>query len=488
MDLKETEILLPSQKRWIEDTSQLKIWEKTRRYGASWTEALNSVFHAAPQSGQNTYYMSYNKDMTRGFIQDCIHWAKVLKVACDDLEEILINNEGKDITVYRVRFASGCEILGMPSSAYLIRGKQGRIVLDEAAFSPEFDEIMKAALALLIWGGSFSVISTHNGDDNPFNLLIKRVREGKEKRWNIHRITFRDAVAEGLYKRICLLKKKEWTETEEVKWVNEIRDIYKDNGEEELDVIPKKAGTKYFPYGMLSTCTSSAVEIIRLNCRDEFMWERPEARLKKISKWFKTDVAPLLRAIDGPVFMGMDFARSGNLSFLWVAEEVARKDLNTRICIELWNVPYDQQWQILCLISETCSLEGLALDGRGNGQALAEAVAQRLPCWVEMVMPTRAFYAASFPPLKSAIESRDFILPDDEFILSDFGIITVKNGTPIVPDTQTRDRPGEGKGKRHGDGAVAAALCHYAWREGSSCAPPEVAVTASDIDTLFFGY
>jgi len=489
MKLSKEELLLPFQKEWIEDDSPLKIWEKSRRIGASWAEALNSVLQTQGSKGQNTYYLSYNKDMTRQFILDCKFWAEIVNAAAGELEEEIIEENDRFFTVYRVKFSNGNEIVGMPGVAYAIRSKKGRIVLDEAAFTGEFDEIMKAALALLIWAGSFSIISTHNGDDSPFYLLLKNIRDGKEKKWSVHRTAFSDAISQGLYKRICLKNEKKWSAKGEKEFVNDIRDIYKSNAEEELDVIPSRSGSKYFPYGMLAACAVGAdrLPIVRLDCKDSFTWEKPRKRQEEIKEWFEVEAAPVLRNIKGTCFLGQDFARSGNLSVIWICEEEKKQDLNSRLIIELNNVPYDQQWQILCLINQHCKLGNVAIDARGNGQALAEAAAQRLPCGAEMVMITRAWYANIFPKLKNRLESRDFILPDDQYILSDFGIIILKDGQPVVPREEKTDRDGT-KNKRHGDGAVGAAMCLYAWEEGSACAPPVIVSTGASADTMFLGY
>jgi phage FluMu gp28-like protein len=53
------DILLPYQKRWIEDAAAVKVWEKSRRIGASYVEALASVLEAAKSKeagGQSTYF------------------------------------------------------------------------------------------------------------------------------------------------------------------------------------------------------------------------------------------------------------------------------------------------------------------------------------------------------------------------------------------------------------------------------------------------
>jgi phage FluMu gp28-like protein len=34
---------------------------------------------------------------------------------------------------------------------------------------------MKAALAMMIWGGRVRVLSTHNGEDNAFNVMVRDI-------------------------------------------------------------------------------------------------------------------------------------------------------------------------------------------------------------------------------------------------------------------------------------------------------------------------
>ena len=65
------DIFLPYQKKWLEDRSDLKIIEKNRRCGISWTDSADSVLDAAPANAwTNTYYMSFNKDNCRQYIEE----------------------------------------------------------------------------------------------------------------------------------------------------------------------------------------------------------------------------------------------------------------------------------------------------------------------------------------------------------------------------------------------------------------------------------
>lgn len=204
------DVLIPYQRRWVADTSRVKVWEKSRRIGASYAEALASVLEAAKSreaGGQDTFYLSYNKEMTQTFIRDCAYWAKGFNVVAEDAEELVLRDEDRDVTVYRIRFASGFNVWGLPSEPRSLRSKQGRVIIDEAAFVDDLPELMKAAFALLMWGGSVSILSTHNGEDNPFNELVKEIRAGA-KRYSLHRTTLDEAISDGLYKTIC--KRANW--------------------------------------------------------------------------------------------------------------------------------------------------------------------------------------------------------------------------------------------------------------------------------------
>ena len=242
------EIFLPYQKKWLEDRSDLKIIEKNRRCGISWTDSADAVLDAAPAHGwSNTYYMSFNKDNCRQYIEDAGEWAKKLGYAVSEIieeEEPLLEDEEKSITTYRITFSSGAEIMGLPGVSRSLRSKQGNVVIDEAAFFDDLESVLQAAKALVMWGGRIRVISTHNGDDNPFNILIKNIRSVKEKEWSLHRITFREAMAQGLYKRICLKQGRRWTPEADKEFMEKMYRIYGDNPDEELDVIPRASGDR----------------------------------------------------------------------------------------------------------------------------------------------------------------------------------------------------------------------------------------------------
>ena len=221
--------LLPYQQRWCADNSPVKLCEKSRRIGLSWGEAADTALLAASSGGMDAWYIGYNKDMALEFIRDCANWAKFYGLAAGEIEEteevFVEGDDKKSVLAFVIRFASGWRVTALSSRPSNLRGKQGRVIIDEAAFHEQLGELLKAAMALLMWGGQVHIISTHDGVDNPFNELITDIRAGK-KPYSIHRITFDEAVSDGLYRRICLRLGKEWAKEGEEAWCKEIRDFY----------------------------------------------------------------------------------------------------------------------------------------------------------------------------------------------------------------------------------------------------------------------
>ena len=71
-------ILLPYQRRWLADQSQVKVSEKSRRIGITWTEAADRALGAATtgRAGIDGWYIGYNKDMALEFIEAAARWAR----------------------------------------------------------------------------------------------------------------------------------------------------------------------------------------------------------------------------------------------------------------------------------------------------------------------------------------------------------------------------------------------------------------------------
>lgn len=460
--------LLPYQQRWAADRAQVKVDEKSRRIGMSWAEAADTTLLAASASGMNAFYIGYMKEMAQEFIRDCAEFAKSYALAAGDItetEEIWVDGEEKkSIFIYTLRFASGWRIEALSSAPRNLRGKQGRVILDEFAFHSDQGELLKAALALLIWGGEVHVISTHNGVDNAFNALCLEIRAGK-KPYSLHRVTFRDAVADGLYERVCLRTGQESSEEGKAAWVAGIYAQYGADAEEELDCVPSNSGGAWLSRALIEARMHDA-PVLRWKppATDFALW--PERlRSAEMRDWLEREVLPVLAALD-PVLrsgFGMDFGRNGDLSVLLpfqITQQLRRRFV---FALELSDCPFDQQREALFYIGDRLPrLFAGKLDARGNGQYLAEKAVQKWGAGrIEAVMLSQTWYRENTAPFKAGLEDATVELIKDADHLDDLRAFQVIKGIPLLPDARTKGKDGQ---QRHGDAGVAYLLAHAASR------------------------
>ncbi|MBR0644000.1 hypothetical protein [Plastoroseomonas hellenica] len=470
--------------------------EKSRRTGYSWAAAAIAALTASAArgaGGDDVYYMGYEKEMTREFIDYVAEWAKEFQCAASAVEEFVFKDPDhpeKDIGAFRIRFASGFEVVALPSVARALRGKQGLVILDEAAFMDDLEGILKAAMALLIWGGKVVVISTHFGEANPFNVLINDIRGGRAD-YKLLRCTFDDAMDQGLYERICLRKGEAATPEGKEAFHADILKKYRHNADEELNVIPSPLTGTWLPGVLLEARMDAAIPVLRWappaptgGAGPFVTW--PEAtREREVQAWLDAEVAPLLAKLDrdAPHAFGQDFARKVDLSCMWplaIGKDLVRR---TPFVLELRNMPFAQQKQVLNFVCDGLPrLRALALDATGNGGAHAEAAADRYGSRVIQVTMSEPWYRENMPPLKTAFEDGAITIPKDRDIETDFRMVKLVRGVPRVVE-RTVDEAGQ----RHGDAAIAAALAYVASRAepesyGYEPVPPRGAPGASRSD------
>jgi len=460
-------VLLPYQQDWLADKARVKICEKSRRIGLSWAEACDSVIEAAREGGMDVWYIGYVKDMAIEFILDCAQWAEHLQGIAEQIdvsEEVFVEgDEKKSVFAFSIRFASGNRITALSSRPRNLRGKQGRVILDEAAFHESQAEILKAAMALLIWGGDLRVISTHDGDANPFNELIKDTRAGRYP-YSVHRITFDEALREGLYKRVCLRTGEPYSKEAEEAWASEIRSNYGDDAEEELDCVPKAGSGTFLSRALIEQCMKKEIPVLRLTKSPEFTFYPEHLRHGEIIDWCEEHLRPILdRMPKLPCSIGSDIGRVSDLSVFLPLITMHNLTRSAPFVIELRGMPFDCQQLILYYVLDRISINHVAIDARGLGFQMAEAAAQKYGAnCVTQVMLSEKWYVENMPAYKAAFEDRGIELPADLDIVNDHRAIKMIKGVAKVPDVRTKDAL---KLKRHGDSAIAGALAWFASRQ-----------------------
>lgn len=465
------ELLLGYQKRWIADESQLKIAEKSRRTGLTWAEAADDVLIASRTKaggGSDVFYIGSNKEMAREFIDACAMWAEKFNRASGEIQQEIFNDENKDILTYVIYFSSGFKIKALSSNPKNLRGMQGVVVIDEAAFHEYLAEVLKAALALTMWGAKVRLISTHNGADNLFNELILDSRAGK-KRYSVHTITLDDACAEGLYQRICQVSKQAWTPEKEAEWKENLLNdtATKEDAEEEYYCVPKNGSGLWLSRALIERQMNEATPVIRLEAKAEFSLTPEYERYQEINEWCETELAPVLATLEPNLlhFLGEDFARSGDRTSFVVLAQQQNLVKSVRLIVELGNMPYKQQEQIAhYILKRLPNFAGAAFDARGNGGYLAESTKDSYGSLIDCVQLSEKWYRENTAPFKAALEDGELQdIPKDADILADLRSFQVVKGVPRIPDKRTKST--DGKTKRHGDTAISLLLAHYASRQ-----------------------
>ena len=473
-------VLMAHQAEWIDDKSDLKLGEKGRRTGITFAEALDDTLTAATKKsagGQNVFYIGDTKDKGREFIGYCAHFAKMVAGDLGRIEEFMFEDQKADgstnlIAAYRIRFASGCRVEALSSRPENIRGLQGIVVIDEAAFHKDVRGVLDAVNALLIWGGKIRVISTHNGVLNPFNELIREAKAGKVP-FSLHFIPFAKAVANGLYKRVCLIAGKKWTLEGEIEWGARIRGAYGPRTaamRQGLDAIPAEAEGAALTRIQIEACMAepAAIPVVRWSLPDEFKNLPEDVRKTHCLEWCETKLLPILETLDykRPHYLGQDFARSGDVSCIMVCETDAQLVRRVRLQIEMRNIPFDQQREALFYVGDRLPrFSGGALDANGNGAYLAEKAVQRWGERIAEVKATVEWYRVNATAYVEAFSDRTVLLPRDEDTLKDHQALAYVNGVVKVPDDH-RFKGLDGL-ERHGDSALAGMLMFFASRQGA---------------------
>lgn len=465
-------VFLPYQQRWFEDESPIMFAAKSRRTGLTWAEAGRNVVNAAKprrRGGCNTFYVGSKQEMALEYIAACALFARAFnEMAEADVYEQTFWDSGKkeEILTYMIRFPkTGRKIQALSSRPSNLRGLQGDVVIDEAAFHESLEELLKAALALTMWGNKVRLISTHNGVDNLFNSYIQDALEGR-KDYSVHQIPLDLAIAEGLYKRICYVTGQEWSLEAEKKW----RDgLYKnapnlESAEEEYGCIPKKSGGNYLTRILIEQAmvADHSIRIYRYEAPVGFESWTPAMREAEIEAWCIENLLPELARLSDKNrhTFGEDFARRGDLTVFAPLAISPTLRKRTPFLVELRNLTYEAQRQVMFFICDRLPrLSGLAFDATGNGGYLAEQAALKYGSGlVDQVQLNLAWYALWMPKLKGEFEAFNLEIARHQSVLDDLLAIVVEKGVPVIDKGRQKDLASkDSKAKRHGD--IAVALC-----------------------------
>lgn len=388
-------IFLPFQARWIKDTSRLKLMEKSRQIGISWSTAYGSDERAAAQGARFDEWVSSRDDIqARLFIEDCKLWAGIMGMAAKDLGEEVLDAE-KRISAYVLQFASGRRIHSMSSNPDAQAGKRGSRVLDEFALHRDQRKMWAIAYPGITWGGCMEIVSTHRGSHSFFNSLVREARHGgNPKRISLHRVTLQDALEQGFLFKLqqALPDDAEQQAMDEADYFDFIKHGAADEEsfDQEYQCVPADDDAKFIEYGLITACEYSGGE-----------------------RWRRDLTGPF----QGRLFAGVDIGRKKDLTVLWVVEQLGDV-FYTRHVEVMEKMRKSAQEKILWPWFELC--DRICIDATGLGIGWADDAQDKFgEHRVEAVNFSAPVKEALAYPLKGAMEDRKVRIPDDPKIRAD---------------------------------------------------------------------
>lgn len=388
-------IFLPFQSEWIQDASRLKLMEKSRQIGISWSTAYGAVERAAAQGARHDEWVSSRDDIqARLFIEDCKLWAGIMDLAAKDLGEQVIDPD-KKLSAYVLQFASGRRIHSMSSNPDAQAGKRGSRILDEFALHRDQRKMWAIAYPGITWGGSMELVSTHRGSNSFFNGLVREIREkGNPKKISLHRVTLQDALDQGfLYKlQQALPADAEQQDMTEAEYFDFVKAGAADDEsfDQEYMCIPADDDAKFIEYELITGCEYGAGADWQRDVDDPFT---------------------------GRVFCGVDIGRKKDLTVLWVVEQLGDV-LYTRHVEALERMRKSAQEAVLW--PWFARADRICIDATGMGIGWADDAQDEFgEHRVEAVNFSAQVKEALAYPLKGAMEDRVLRIPDDPMIRAD---------------------------------------------------------------------
>lgn len=428
--------LLPYQAAWVKDDARLKIAEKSRQIGWTWATAYGLVRRKSLAGARLDAWISSRDDIqARLFLEDCKIFAALMELGAQDLGERAIDTDGH--SAYVLALANGLRLHSMSSNPDAQAGKRGDRALDEFALHPDPRKLYAIAYPGITWGGSLEIFSTHRGSATFFNTLIQEIRhKGNPKGFSLHRVTLQDALDQGF---LCKLQAKlppddARQEMDEAEYFNFVKAGCADDETfaQEYMCVPSDDASAFVSYDLLDACKYAAGTD----------WETIGA---------------------GPLYLGVDVARTEDLTCFWLVEDAGGAMLTRRV-LTLKAATFDAQEAELYRLLELPTLRRCCIDQTGIGRQFAERAVKRYGRRVEGVTFTGPVKESLAYPLRAALEDRSLKIPDDRLVFADFRAIrktTTSSGNIRFEGERTTNG--------HSDRFWAAALALHA--KGSAKAP-----------------
>lgn len=393
MSVVESKYFLPSQIRWLQDEHPVKVWEKSRRIGATYVQSYEDVRDCLKHK-YDVWFSSADESAAREYIIYAEKWARMFHAAAQYLGITVIDPE-KDIKAYVIEFTfpGGVKkrISALSSSPKRFRSKGGKVVLDEFAWHDDQDGMWAAAEPTTTWGFPLRILSTHNGKSCLYYKLVQDCKPGGELAndtdWALHTTTLQQAVDEGLLDRIM---KRPTTAEERADWIEKKRKRTRSETRwlQEYCCIPVDEAAAFLTYEMIGRCE-------------------------------RKDLLIDLDKITGELYIGFDIARKKHLSVIWGIERLGHVFF-TRIYKVMEKTSFKHQREALFELLKHKKMRRCCIDATGIGMQLAEEAQEQFgKTRVEAITFTGPLKEDLASHMLPYFEDVGIFVPDDPLVRED---------------------------------------------------------------------
>lgn len=393
---------LPCQTKWVNDNSRLKLLEKTRQGGFTWCTSYRAVRETGRASNTlDTWVSSRDEGMAALFINDCRPWAGLFDIVGKDLgEREEEDGKGNKYKIFEYGFENGQVIHSLSSSPDAQAGKRGRRIWDEFALNQRNRELYAIGYPGITWGGTIEMISTHRGNMNFFNELVREIKEkGNPKKISLHTCTLQDILDEGfLYKlqeRLqAISPEDDRLDMDEADYFNMVRRECPDEETflQEYMCVPADDKTAFLEWDLIAAAEYTMHDV-----------------------WEKLNLDECI----GELYIGVDVGRRHDLTVIWILERIQGYYFTRRI-IELKNVRFSAQEDILWPLIAHPKVKRCCIDATGLGMQLAERAQEKFSVYrVEAISFSAPVKEELAYPVRSLMEERRIKIPEKREIRSD---------------------------------------------------------------------
>lgn len=409
------DILLPYQRKWVDDASRFKIGMWARQTGKSFSSAPEAVVDGHLNKQVDWLILSRGERQSLEWLAKAKKWAEAFDIAIDGYIE---QRDGPETLIKsaEIILPNKSRIIALPANPDTCRGYSANVILDEFAIHEKPTEIWNAIFPSItnpLTGlKKLRVLSTPNGRGNKFYQLWT-----SDNAYSKHKITIHDAIKWGL-----LLDAEELRKAidDPDAWAQEYLCEFID------------AASILLPYDMIATC---------------------ETELQP------TDFTRR--------YLGIDIGRKNDLTVIWELCQIG--DVLWTASVDVMrNTEYYLQYEAIAARLADPSVKRCAIDSTGIGDMLAEELHRKFGSRVLQCHFTAELKGEIFTGLRRRMEERTLRIPVSRDVREDLHAME-KTVTSSGTVRYAAPRSADG----HSDRAAALALAVHAAKDDIS-APIEI--------------